>query len=103
MRRDALRTTQTQDGRKVAVWQLIGSSARVLRLQLPRASFTAYRLPSRTTLPSAQPGTIIFDPYPDLADARELLPQHEDLWNVLRDGYWAALLSWADVPNSLEP
>lgn len=103
MRRDALRSTQTQDGGKVAVWQLLGSSARILRLQLPGESFTAYRLPSRTTLPSAQPGTIVFDADPDLADARELLPQHEDLWDVLRDDYWAALLSRTDLPNSLEP
>ncbi|WP_433628278.1 hypothetical protein [Nocardia sp. CA-120079] len=82
---------------------MLGSSTRILRLQLPGESFTAYRLPSRTTLPSAQPGTIVFDTDPDLADARELLPQHEDLWDVLRDDYWAALLSRTDLPNSLEP
>ncbi|WP_063037061.1 hypothetical protein [Nocardia pseudovaccinii] len=103
MRRDALRTTRTQDGSKVAVWQLIGSSARILRLQLPGRSFTAYRLPSRTMLPGAQPGTIMFDANPDLADARELLPRHEDLWDILRDDYWAALLSAADHPDPLEP
>ncbi|WP_062983920.1 hypothetical protein [Nocardia anaemiae] len=101
MRRDALRTSRTQDGGKVAVWQLIGSSARILRLQLSGESFTAYRLPSRTTLLSAQPGTVVFDADADLADARELFPQHEDLWDVLRDEYWAALLSRTDLPNSL--
>lgn len=45
----------------------------------PRESFTAYRLPARTPLLGAHPGTIIFDPYPDLADARQLLPAHSDL------------------------
>ena len=101
MRRAGLRTTQTQDGRKVAVWQLVGNSARILRIQLPDQSFTAYRLPSHTMLPGAQRGTIMFDAYPDLADAREMLPQHEDLWDALRDDYWAALLCSTDLPNPL--
>lgn len=93
MRRDRLRTTRTQDGRKVAVWQLVGISPRILRAQFTSESFTAYRLPSRTPLSAAQPGTVMFDPYPDLADARALLPQHDDLWDALRDDYWAALMN----------
>lgn len=101
MRRDGLRTTQTEDGRKIAVWQLAGRVPRVLRVQFPAEHFTAYRVPSRTPLYGAQPGTIMFDAYPDLADAREMLPQHEDLWNVLRDDYWTALLSTGDLPNPL--
>ena len=60
MRRDALRTTQTQDGGKDAVWQLVRNSPRILRVQFPRESFTAHRVPSRTLLPDAQPGTILF-------------------------------------------
>ncbi|WP_062981928.1 hypothetical protein [Nocardia anaemiae] len=91
MRRDRLRTTRTQNGGKLAVWQLAGVSARILRAQFTSESFAAYCLPSRTPLPAAQPGTVIFDPYPDLAAARELLPEHDDLWNALRDDYWAAL------------
>ncbi|WP_329409494.1 hypothetical protein OG563_44090 [Nocardia vinacea] len=91
MRRDRLRTTRTQDGHRVAVWQLAGISTRILRAQFTSEPFTAYRLPSRTPLPAAQPGTVTFDPYPDLAAARELLPQHDDLWDALRDDYWAAL------------
>ncbi|MEV6333317.1 hypothetical protein AB0M12_01235 [Nocardia vinacea] len=102
MSRNALRTTQTEDGRKVAVWQLVGRMPRVLRVQFPTEHFTAYLLPSKTPLYGAQPGTIMFDAYPDLADAREMLPQHEDLWNVLRDDYWTALLCTADLPNPLE-
>ncbi|WP_433203555.1 hypothetical protein ACQP1G_14330 [Nocardia sp. CA-107356] len=101
MRRDRLRTTQTQDGRKIAVWQLAGGSARILRVQFTAASFTAYRLPARTPLTGVQPGTVIFDPHPDLADARELLPGHDDLWDVLREDYWAALLNPKDLPNPL--
>ncbi|WP_433715213.1 hypothetical protein ACQP2U_15010 [Nocardia sp. CA-084685] len=45
---------------------------------------------------------MIFDPYPDLAAARELLPKHGDLWDALRDDYWAALMNCKDLPNSLE-
>ncbi|MEU0500110.1 hypothetical protein [Nocardia sp. NPDC005998] len=101
MRRDELRTTQTDDGRKVAVWRLVGRMPRVLRVQFPAEHFTAYRMPSKTPLYGAQPGTILFEADPDLADAREMLPQHEDLWNVLRDDYWAALLSATDLSNPL--
>ncbi|WP_433194275.1 hypothetical protein ACQP1G_36780 [Nocardia sp. CA-107356] len=101
MRRDALRTTRTQDGRKTAVWQLIRSSARILRVQFPHEAFTAHRLPSRTLLPDAQPGTIMFDTYPDLVDARQLLPEHDDLWDALRNDYWTALLRASDLPNPL--
>lgn len=101
MRRDALRTTRTRDGRKVAVWQLIHSSTRILRVQFPHESFPAHRLPSRTPLPDAQPGTILFDTNPDLVDARHLLPTHEDLWNALRDDYWNALMAPANLPNPL--
>lgn len=101
MRRDALRTTQTHDGRKVAVWQLVRSSTRILRVQFPHESFTAHRLPSRTPLPNAQPGSIMFDSYPDLADVRQLLPGHGDLWDALREDLWAALLCGTDIPNPL--
>ncbi|WP_169814442.1 hypothetical protein [Nocardia pseudovaccinii] len=102
MRRDELRTTQTKDGRKVAVWQLVGRAPRILRVQFPAEHFTAYRLPSKTPFYGAQPGTIMFDADPDLADARETLPQHEDLWDALRDDYWVALLRAPDLPNPLE-
>ncbi|WP_433621826.1 hypothetical protein [Nocardia sp. CA-120079] len=97
-----MRTTQTRDGRKVAGWQLVGCSARVLRVQFISESFAAYCLPSRAPLTGVQPGTIVFDPYPDLAAARELLPKHSDLWDVLRDDYWAALMNSKALPNSLE-
>lgn len=97
MRRDVLRTTQTQAGHKVAVWQLVGSSARILRVQFPHESFTACRWPSRIQLPDAQPGTIMFDAYPDLTDARHMLPKHSDLWDALKHDYWAALLNPADI------
>ncbi|MFI7002245.1 hypothetical protein [Nocardia sp. NPDC050175] len=99
MRRDALRATRTQDGHKVAIWQLTERSARITRVQLTAESFTAYSLPSKTPLPSVQPGTIVFDAAPDLADARETLPEHSDLWDALRDDYWAALLCATDLPD----
>lgn len=102
MRRDRLRTTQTQDVRKVAVWQLVGCCVRVLRVQIISESFTAYCLPSRAPLTGVQPGTVMFDPYPDLAAARELLPKHSDLWDALRDDYWAALMNSEALPNSSE-
>ncbi|MEV4126896.1 hypothetical protein [Nocardia sp. NPDC049707] len=97
MRRDRLRTTRTQYDRKVAVWQLAGISARILRVQFTAESFTAYHLPARTSLSTARPGTVVFDPYPDLAAARELLPKHDDLWDALRDDYWAALMNTEDL------
>lgn len=84
------------------MWRLAGKSARIVRVQFISESFTAYRLPSRTPLPEVQPGTVIFEPYPDLAAARELLPKHGDLWDALRDDYWAALINLTDLPNSLE-
>ncbi|MEV4235165.1 hypothetical protein ACIBJI_35595 [Nocardia sp. NPDC050408] len=97
MQRTALRTSQTRDGRKVAMWQLIGLTTRILRVQLIPESFTAHRLPSKTPLPAVQPGTILFDAYPDLTDARQMLPKHSDLWDALQHDYWAALLNPADI------
>ncbi|WP_433712212.1 hypothetical protein ACQP2U_39225 [Nocardia sp. CA-084685] len=94
-----MRTTKTPDGRKVAVWQLAGRAAWILRVQLTAESFTAFRLPSRTQLLAAQPGTIMFDTYQDLAAARELLPAHGDLWDELRSDYWAALLCMKDLAH----
>ncbi|WP_040689543.1 hypothetical protein [Nocardia vinacea] len=97
MKRNPLRTTEIPG--KVAVWQLVDRAARILHVQLTGEAFTAYRLPSLTKLPDAQPGTILFDPYPDLVDARELLPRHEDLWDALREDYWTALLNMAELPS----
>lgn len=97
MNRNPLRASEIPG--KTAVWQLVDRAARILRVQLTNEAFTAYRLPSRTELPGAQPGTIVFDEYPDLVDARELLPQHGDLWNAVRVDYWAALLTMADLPS----
>lgn len=41
----------------------------------------------------------MFDPYPDLAAARDLLSKHDDLWDALRDDYWAALMNIQDLPK----
>ncbi|WP_433198235.1 hypothetical protein ACQP1G_03395 [Nocardia sp. CA-107356] len=97
MSRKPLCTTQVPG--KVAFWQLADRTARILRVQLTNEAFVAYRIPSRTELPGAQPGTIVFDAYPDLADARELLPQHGDLWDAVREDYWVAVLTMADHPS----
>ncbi|WP_433202790.1 hypothetical protein ACQP1G_12910 [Nocardia sp. CA-107356] len=97
MNRNMLHTTAIPG--KVAVWQLVNRAARILRVQLTTEAFTAYRLPSLTKLPDAQPGTIVFDAYPDLVDARELLSEHGDLWDAVREDYWAALLNTADLPS----
>ncbi|MEU0504040.1 hypothetical protein [Nocardia sp. NPDC005998] len=94
MKRIPLHTTEVPG--KVAVWQLVDHAARILRVQLTAEAFTAYRLPSRTELPGAQPGTITFDVYPDLVDAREMLSEHDDLWDAVRGDFWAALLDMAD-------
>ncbi|WP_330253475.1 hypothetical protein OG874_02350 [Nocardia sp. NBC_00565] len=97
MNRNPLHTTVILG--KIAVWQLVNRAPRVLRVQLTTEAFTAYRLPSRTKLLDAQPGTIMFDTYPDLVDARELLSEHGDLWDAVREDYWAALLNTADLPS----
>ncbi|WP_157110687.1 hypothetical protein [Nocardia anaemiae] len=75
---NSLHTTGNNDGTKKVVWRLVGRAPQILRVEFPAEAFTAYRLPSRTQLPEAQPGTIMFDSYPDLVDARELLPEHGD-------------------------
>ncbi|WP_330254373.1 hypothetical protein OG874_07425 [Nocardia sp. NBC_00565] len=98
MKRNPLYTTAIPG--KVAVWQFVDRAARILRVQLTGEAFIAYRLPSRTKLPNAQPGTIMFEGYPDLADARELLSEHGDLWDAVREDFWTALLNMADLPSS---
>ncbi|MEU2030271.1 hypothetical protein [Nocardia amamiensis] len=47
-----------------------------------------------------QPGTVLFDDHklPDLAEAREWFPEHNDLWNALRDDYWSAILNMTNLP-----
>ncbi|MFI6777446.1 hypothetical protein [Nocardia sp. NPDC050412] len=95
MNRNPLHTTAIPG--KLAVWQLVNRAARILRVQLTAEA--AYRPPSLTKLPDAQPGTIIFDAYPDLVDARELLSEHDDMWDAVREDYWAALLNTADLPS----
>ncbi|WP_327113452.1 hypothetical protein OHB12_31605 [Nocardia sp. NBC_01730] len=97
MNRNPLHTTVIPG--KVAVWQLVDRAARILRVQLTAEAFTAYRLPSLTKLPDAQPGTIMFDTYPDLVGARELLSEHGDLWDAVREDYWATLFTMADLPS----
>lgn len=84
------------------MWQLVQRSARILRVQFPSEYFIAYRLPSRTPIPDAQPGTILFDACPDLSAVREMLSEHDDLWDVLRDEYWDAVLHMTELPDSTE-
>ncbi|WP_433714273.1 hypothetical protein ACQP2U_09195 [Nocardia sp. CA-084685] len=99
MRRDRVRTTESPDGRKVAVWRLVGNEARILRIQNRADASTAARWPSKERLPAAAPGTVLFDNEapPDLAAAREAFPGHLDLWDAVRDDYWAALLNASDL------
>ncbi|MFB8281868.1 hypothetical protein [Nocardia colli] len=61
----------------------------------------AYRWPSGIQLPSAKPGFVILDGPVTLWDAREAFYDHPDLWNALRDDYWAALLELSDQSNLL--
>ncbi len=97
MNRNLLHTTVIPG--KVAVWQLANRAPHILRVQLTAEAFTAYRLPSLTKLPGAQPGKIMFDGYSDLADVREPLSEHGDLWDAVRDDFWTALLNMADLPS----
>ncbi|MEV6321121.1 hypothetical protein AB0M45_07955 [Nocardia sp. NPDC051787] len=97
MRKGGIRTTETGDGRKTAYWRLLGRSAYVIRFRVNDDGSTAYRFPGNL-LPAVQPGTVLFDTFPDLAQAREWFPEHHDLWNTVRDDYWSTLLDSADLP-----
>lgn len=99
MDRNTLHISGIEGGSKQAVWQLARRVPRILRVEFRAEAFIAYRLPSQTQLLGAPPGTIMFDFYPDLADARDLLPEHGDLWDAVREDYWAALLTLAKIPT----
>ena len=92
MHRNTLHTSRTPDSGKVASWRLLGGSAHILRIQLRGELFGGYQYPD-TPLPDAPTGLITFaaDRTPDLATARELFPRHDDLWNAVREDYWAAV------------
>lgn len=93
-----MRLTESADGRKTATWRLIGGRPCIMRVTLNAESFVAYRLPSKVQLPEVQPGTVIFDAYPDLAEARQMLPQHADLWDQVRHDFWAYRLCMIALP-----
>ncbi|WP_228003067.1 hypothetical protein [Nocardia australiensis] len=102
MRRDRLRTTESPDGRKVAIWRLLRSGAHILRIQNRADATPAYRWPDRKVLPATAPDVVLFDDAtpPDLATVREAFPGHLDLWDALREDLWAALLDASDLPAS---
>ncbi|MCU1644516.1 MAG: Uncharacterized protein JWN03_4791 [Nocardia sp.] len=98
----ALRITEVQlaqGDRTIIVWRLRGHTPCILRVEFTAESFPAYCLPSRASVPGGRPGTIIFGTYPDLAEARDMFPRHNDIWNAVRDDYWAALLAPIDTPQ----
>ena len=101
MRRDRLRTTESPDGRKAATWRLIGSSARILRVQNRADGSPAIRWPGKQPIPAAAPGLVVFDETtpPDLVTVREAFPGHLDLWDAVRTDLWAALLCTTDLPT----
>lgn len=94
MKREGLRTTTTTDGKKTADWSLTHRRPWIRRVSLLGDSSPAVQWPD-TPLPSAQRGMVVFagDTGPlDLADAREVLPQHQDLWDAVQQEFWTALL-----------
>ncbi|MFD4406532.1 hypothetical protein ACFWPH_27590 [Nocardia sp. NPDC058499] len=94
MKREGLRTTTTTDGKKTADWSLTRRRPWIRRVLLLGDSSPAVQWPDEP-LPSAQRGMVVFagDAGPlDLADAREVLPQHQDLWDAVQQEFWAALL-----------
>ncbi|QIS16481.1 hypothetical protein [Nocardia arthritidis] len=68
---------------------MVGGTAWVLRMDFPGETFTAYRSPSLVPVPEAEPGTVIFDSYPDFEEVRSRFPEHGDLWDALRRDYHA--------------
>lgn len=97
MNRDRLRTTESPDGRKVATWRLVGRDCQVLNIQNRADSSSAYRWPSGTALPAAQPGLVILDGPPNLWEARDAFPRLVDLWHAVRSDYWNVLLYRANL------
>ncbi|MBF6296901.1 hypothetical protein IU459_05010 [Nocardia amamiensis] len=95
-----MRTTETREG-KSATWRLVDRTVRVVRIRITTDASPAYLYP-RKPLPSVQPGTVLFDDnkLPDLAQAREWFPEHDDLWNALRDDYWSAVLNMTNLPST---
>jgi hypothetical protein len=93
VKRKGLRTTTTADGRKAAEWSLIRRRPWIQRVLLLSDSSPAVEWPDKP-LPLAQPGTIVFTGGTrslDLADAREALPQHQDLWDAIQHEFWTTL------------
>ena len=92
MSRDRLRTTTSPDGRKVATWRLVRRECQVLNIQNRADASPAYRWPKGTELPAAMRGLVILDGPPNLWEARDAFPVYSDLWEAVRDDFWAALL-----------
>lgn len=66
MTTSALHDSSTADGTKLAIWKLRGGAAIILRFAVEG---------ERTDC-----GPVA----PDLTEARELFPAHDDLWDVVR-------------------
>lgn len=82
MIRDRIRHTRSADGAHTAVWQLAPSStAWILRLEDRHGAVTE-------SFPEAT----------DLAAARELRPEHADLWDAVRCERLAAVLDTRELP-----
>ncbi|GAB2703425.1 hypothetical protein [Nocardia thraciensis] len=94
MKREGLRTTTTADGKKAADWSLTRRRPWIRRVLLLDDSSPAVQWPDKP-LPLAQRGMIVFAGDAgslDLVDAREMLPQHQDLWDAVQQEFWTALL-----------
>lgn len=79
MIRNRIRHTDTDDGRATARWQLApGGAARILRLEVRDSP--------------GEPDTIDLPAGTDLPTARELHPEHDTLWDKVRDERAAAVL-----------
>jgi len=101
MIRERLRNSETPDGRKTAVWRLdSGSVAYVLRLRCGDDPRPAYRWPD-IACPEEEPGTVLFyeSELPDLSKARELFPQHADLWDKIRSDRRAVVFDTCELPS----
>ncbi len=101
MKRQGLRTTTTADGRKMADWCLIRQRPWIQRVMLLGDCSPAVEWPGKL-LPLAQPGTIVFSGdirSLDLADAREALPQHQDLWDAVQREFWTTLFDTSKAAN----
>jgi hypothetical protein len=82
----------TESGGVRATWQIRGGALEIVFVDDPGSDRAALRWPNHP-MPAVRLGHIAFDPaaYPDLDEARELLPEYARLWDAVASDHSASL------------